>query len=125
MTRVFGAEDCDELRSKMFAATKLLTAAIERMFVNQASSVAAMEKANVPKKAASLVTFPVRAEDQQPWERSGNVSLLAPETVGQPGAVEVDFQSLLRDFGASIAIPLIRGGFSPSLSASPRRLLEV
>jgi cytochrome P450 len=108
-TRVFGAEDCDELRSKMFAATKPLTAAIERMFVNQASSVAAMEKANVPKKAASLVTFPVRAENQQPWERSANVSLLAPETLGQPGAVEVDFQSLLRDFGASIAIPLLYG----------------
>jgi cytochrome P450 len=109
MTRVFGAEDCDELQSKTFAATKPLTAVIERMFVNQASAIVAMERANVPKKAASLVSFSVRSEDQQLWERSGNKCLLVPETLGQPGAVEVDFQSLLRDFGACIAIPLLYG----------------
>jgi cytochrome P450 len=109
LTRVFGAEDCDELQSKMFAAMKPLTAAIERMFVNQANSIAAMERANVPKKAASLVSFSVHTEDQQLWERSVNKRLLVPEALGQPGAVEVDFHSLLRDFGACIAIPLLYG----------------
>jgi hypothetical protein len=121
-TRGFGAEDCDDLHSKFLVATKPLTAAVERMFVNQAGAAAAIERANVPIKAASLVSFSARAEDQQLWERSSNVHLLVPETQGQPGAVEVDFQSLMRDFGACIAIPLLYG--HDFLRRSPQLLAD-
>jgi cytochrome P450 len=45
----------------------------------------------------------------KPWELSADVRVIRPDLPGKPGAVEVNLQSLARDFGACVAIPLLYG----------------
>jgi hypothetical protein len=43
------------------------------------------------------------------WELSAHIRVLAPAVPGKPGIVEANLQSLARDFGACLAIPLLYG----------------
>ena len=82
---------------------------LERTFLNDAASTAALEKSSVPQRAASLITFSSNAEHMERWELSADIKDLQPKRTGSPGKVEVNLQSLIRDFGACISIPLIYG----------------
>ncbi|KAJ4256733.1 hypothetical protein NW762_008829 [Fusarium torreyae] len=108
-TRVFGCVDTPELRGKLNKSMRDLLPPLERTFLNDAASTAALEKSSVPQRAASLITFSSDAEHMERWERSADIKVLQPELPGRPGKVETNLQSLIRDFGACISIPLIYG----------------
>ncbi|TPX06800.1 uncharacterized protein E0L32_002296 [Thyridium curvatum] len=101
-TRVFGMDATDELFDKANASSKGLYVAVERLFVNDAASTAAILRADVPGKIARLATFSPDAKLQK-WELSAQRRIIDDK------AVEVSLAKLLRDFGACIAIPLLYG----------------
>ncbi|KIX92354.1 uncharacterized protein Z520_11962 [Fonsecaea multimorphosa CBS 102226] len=109
VTRVFGAGDSPELKKKLEDSWKDLLAPVERMFLNDSAATSALEKSGIPQKASSFVSFSSNPAQMKRWELSANVRLITPDLPGQPGAVEADLQSLSRDFGACIAIPLLYG----------------
>ncbi|KAI9669436.1 MAG: hypothetical protein M1831_000473 [Alyxoria varia] len=130
LTRVFGAMDTTELKTKLENSWKDLLGPIERMFLNDAGAAAAIDRADVLRKAASFVTFSSNAEHMQRWELSADIRIVttpksngdevpssdqreqqaAGEGAGAASiAVEANLQSLTRDFGACIAIPLLYG----------------
>jgi hypothetical protein len=107
--RVFGGERSDEFYEKLYPACKPLFAVLERRFVNDAESTAAIVKTNVPGRTSELLSFKSRPEELAPWERSANTRVITEPSPGKAGEVETDFQTLVRDFGACIAIPVIYG----------------
>ena len=109
LTRVFGATDSLELYTQFEASWKDLFVPIERMFLNDAAATAAIERGFILQKAASFVTFSANTEHIKRWESSAGIRIVTPDSPNKPGVVEANPQSLTRDFGASIAIPLLYG----------------
>ncbi|KAM0272408.1 hypothetical protein ACHAPA_002159 [Fusarium lateritium] len=108
-TLVFGSVDSLDLQKKFDKSVKDLVPPLERTFLNDAASTAAVEKSRVAERAASLVSFSSDDEHMARWELSASIKVIQPETPGSPGKVEVNMQSLLRDFGACMSIPIIYG----------------
>ncbi|KAM5354259.1 hypothetical protein ACJ41O_000909 [Fusarium nematophilum] len=104
-TRVFGGADSPQLKKKLENSWRDLLTPIERLFLNDASATAALLRAGVPQQAASLITFASSREYMKRWELSADVRIV----LGHPDMVQANFQSLIRDFGACIAIPLLYG----------------
>lgn len=109
LTRVFGAIDSFELKQKLEDSWKDLLGPIERMFLNDVGAAAAIERANIPEQAASFVTFLTDRKRMRRWELSADIRLAIPDSEDRPGVAEANLQSLTRDFGACIAIPLLYG----------------
>lgn len=109
MTRVFGAHDSHQSMEKRFACWDVLTKHVERMFLNDATSAALLEKSNIPQLVASLVSFSSSPEKQRRWERSANVQLVTPQSPQSRGVVEADLLHLACDFGACLAIDVLYG----------------
>ncbi|KAI1851402.1 hypothetical protein JX265_000364 [Neoarthrinium moseri] len=109
MNRVFGSEDTPEFFHKIESVLKPLLSIVEREFINDSASTAAVQRGDVPRNITSLVSFAERREDLQPWERSANVRVVERDASDKPTAVEADLQTLVRDFGAHIAIPVLYG----------------
>ncbi|KAL8795380.1 MAG: hypothetical protein Q9195_002121 [Heterodermia aff. obscurata] len=109
LTRVFGAIGSSELKKKAKDSWRDLLGPVERMFVNETSVAAAIERGNIPEKAASFVTFSTDKERMRHWELSADIRLVRPSLADNRGVVEANLQSLTRDFGACIAIPLLYG----------------
>lgn len=109
LTRVFGAPETPEFRQYFETTVKPLLTVVEREFINETASTAAMVRGGVQHKITSLVSFADSRREMQLWERTAKVRVLEKNLPGQPGAVEVDFHNLIRDFGASIAIPVLYG----------------
>lgn len=107
--RVFGVDDDNEVKERLRAILRSLNTLTEQLFVNEANSTAAIERCDIPGKAARLVTFSPTKEDLERWERSANVRVLQSDSRTLPGAVEVDMLHLVRDFGACISIPQLYG----------------
>jgi len=78
------------------------------MFLSETAAAEAIDRAGIPEKVSSLITFSTPSPNNptpiQPWERSASIHVTTPGT-----AVEADFHSLIRDLGACIAIPLLYG----------------
>ncbi|CAG8984051.1 hypothetical protein HYALB_00002992 [Hymenoscyphus albidus] len=108
-TRVFGGEPGPDLKRKLELTWKDLLAPLERMFLNEATTSAALENAGISQKATSFVTFSQDSKHMKRWELSADIQIITPDSPGKPGIVEANFQSLVRDFGACIAIPLLYG----------------
>ncbi|KAF9761246.1 hypothetical protein IL306_003893 [Fusarium sp. DS 682] len=108
-TLVFGSVDTPELRAKFDTSLKDLVPPLERTFLNDAASTANVEKSRVEERGASLVTFSSNPKDMARWELSAGIKVLQHETPDSPGKVEANLQSLTRDFGACMSIPLIYG----------------
>ncbi len=102
-TRVFGGTDSRQLKIKLENSWQELLKPIEDMFLNNTAATAALERANVAPKAASFVTLSADSKKMERWERSAGIKLLTSDSV------EANLQSLTRDFGACIAIPLLYG----------------
>ncbi|EFY92576.1 cytochrome P450, putative [Metarhizium acridum CQMa 102] len=109
LTRVFGAVDSPNLKTKLEKSFKDLIAPVERLFLNEAAVTAAVEKAGVEVRAASFVTFSTDAAHMKRWEHSADIRVIAPAGPGNRAMVEANLQSLTRDFGACMAIPLLYG----------------
>ncbi|KAI1056424.1 hypothetical protein LB507_001659 [Fusarium sp. FIESC RH6] len=109
LTLVFGSPDSPQLRDKLHTSLKDLVPPLERTFLNDAASTAAVERSHIEERGASLVTFSSDRESMARWELSADVKVLQPEKPGIPGKVEANLQSLTRDFGACMSIPLIYG----------------
>lgn len=101
--RVFGCERTDYMWDVLVAITDTFTNVIERSFLNEANSIASLERADIPARAHSLVSFSTNPDDLARWEWSANVRLV------EPGVAEADLLHLLRDFGACISIPQVYG----------------
>ncbi|KAJ9615483.1 hypothetical protein H2200_001558 [Cladophialophora chaetospira] len=108
-TRVFGATDTPELKQKFEDCAKDLLKPVAQVFSNDANAAAALEKSCIPKKAASFVTFSSDVEKMKRWELSAGTRVITPDSLGKPGAVEANLQSLSRDFGACIAVSQLYG----------------
>ncbi|KAH7191995.1 cytochrome P450 [Fusarium flagelliforme] len=109
LTLVFGSPDSPQLRDKLHISLKDLVPPLERTFLNDAASTAAVERSHIEERGASLVTFSSDRENMARWELSADVKVLQAENPGIPGKVEANLQSLTRDFGACMSIPLIYG----------------
>ena len=109
LTRVFGGVESSEFKRKLESTWRDLLPPIERMFLNDAAAAAAIERGNIPGKAASFVTFVTDRERMRRWELSADIRLVKPNVPDNRGVVEANLQSLTRDFGACIAIPLLYG----------------
>ncbi|KIW92233.1 uncharacterized protein Z519_07217 [Cladophialophora bantiana CBS 173.52] len=108
-TCVFGAADSPELKKKLDDSWKDLLGPIERLFLNETAATEALEKSCIPQKAASFVSFSSNLDQMKRWELYADIRVIVPDLPGKPGAVEVNLQSLSRDFGACVAIPLLYG----------------
>lgn len=108
-TLVFGCVDSLDLQKKFDKSVKDLVPPLERTFLNDAASTAAVEKSRVAERGASLVSFSSDVEHMSRWELSAGIKVIQPETPGSPGKVEANMQSLFRDFGACMSIPIIYG----------------
>ncbi|KAI5456004.1 putative cytochrome P450 [Mariannaea sp. PMI_226] len=109
MTRVFGDCESPDLQRKLLISRKDLMIPLERLFLNEAAASAAIDKAFIHREAASLVTFSSNYSEMKRWERSADIKVLAPALNGNPGVAEANLQSLTRDFGACMSIPLLYG----------------
>lgn len=117
-TRVFGGEDCKEMRDSLNKAKKDLFTAVERGFVNEAASLEMIQRADIGTKTYNLLTFSSNPDDLNTWERSANHKLIQPESATQPGIVEIGLESMIRGYGTAVAIPLLYG--SDFLRRHPR-----
>ena len=107
LTRICGATDSPELKTKFEKSWRELGAPIERQFVNEALASAAIKKGRFLEQAMSLVTFATDVNDLKRWERAAAHRVIPFELGGQ--GVEANFHSLIRDFGACFAVPLLYG----------------
>ena len=109
LTRICGATDSPELRTKFENSWRELGAPIERYFVNEGIATAAIEKGEFLEKAKSLVTFKSDRTIVKRWESSADIRVITTELPDKPGEVKVNLHSLIRDFGACLAVPLLYG----------------
>ncbi|KAI4634666.1 uncharacterized protein J4E88_001321 [Alternaria novae-zelandiae] len=108
LVRVFGGVDSLQFKEKMDASNRDLRAPVEKVFMNENAATAALERACIPEKVKSFVTFQSNPRDMELWEHSAQIRVINPESGGVE-KVEANFQSLIRDFGACIAIPQLYG----------------
>ncbi|KAF5675630.1 cytochrome P450 monooxygenase [Fusarium heterosporum] len=108
-TLVLGAVDSPELRRKFEKSLKERLPPLERIFLNDAASTAAVARSRVAERGASLVSFSSDVGHMARWELSAGIKVIQSETSDSPGKVEANMQNLLRDFGACMSIPLIYG----------------
>lgn len=108
-TRVFGGINSPNLKGKLENSWKDLLVPVGRLFLNEAAAAAAVEESNVPERAASFVTFSSDPRHMKRWEMSADIRVLRPNLPSPPGMAEANLQSLTRDFGACMAIPLLYG----------------
>ncbi|KAF7530492.1 hypothetical protein G7054_g9533 [Neopestalotiopsis clavispora] len=109
MLRVFGSDDSPEFVDKVNATIKPLISVVEKEFLSEAASTAALERGQVVYKMSSLVSFTENKDEMKVWERGANVKVVKADLPGEPGAVEADLMGIIRDFGATIAIPVLYG----------------
>lgn len=107
--RVFGCDRTQYLQDALASITHPFNDLLEKTFVKDATATAAVERANIPAMAHSLVTFSADPDKLVYWERHAGARLLTPPTESQRGAVEVGLLSLMRDFGACISVPQLYG----------------
>ncbi|KAI9373307.1 cytochrome P450 [Aspergillus egyptiacus] len=119
-TRVFGGMDSPDLKRKLENSWRDLLAPIERLFLSGASAAAAIERAGVPQQASFFITFSSDPAQLRRWEVSADVRVIQPAHRGQREKAEANLQSLTRDFGACMAIPLLYG--RDFLDRSPKLL---
>lgn len=101
--RVFGCDKTERLRLILEDATPSFNSIVEKSFVNEANSTAAIERSDIPARAHSFVTFSTSPDTLAYWERDAKARLVAPD------AVEAELLSLMRDFGACISVPQLYG----------------
>ncbi|KAK9774375.1 putative Cytochrome P450 [Seiridium cardinale] len=109
MKRVFGSDDSPEFVACCDAAVKPLLAIVEKEFVTEIPSTAALQRSHIHRNMSSLVTFTSSQEDMQIWERFANTKVIVQPGPDQAGAVEANLMSLMRDFGTAAAIPVLYG----------------
>ena len=97
-----------ELMKKLKNSWMDLKGPVERLFLNDTAATAALERAGIPEQVNSFVTFASDPKRLKHWERSAQITV-KPTGPEEPVKVEVDLHSLVRDFGACIAIPQLYG----------------
>lgn len=109
LVRVFGCFDSQAFRKKFDSSIADLRPPIEKLFLNDAASTAALERACVLEHARSFVTFTNEPRHMKLWELSAHVRSHVDGKSGDIPYVEADLQSIVRNFGACIAIPQLYG----------------
>lgn len=103
MQQVFGSKPTPEYFRACDVSIEGLLDVVGKEFLSEAGSTAALERGQVMQKISSLATFTDKEEDMRVWERAANVRVIGTS------AVEADLMSLIRDFGATVAIPVLYG----------------
>lgn len=109
LTRVYGGVDSPALKKKLENSWRDFLPSMERLFLNESGATATMERARVAEQVASLVTFSSDIRNLKRWEISADVRIVSAGTKSRPAVAEANLHSLVRDFGACIAIPLLYG----------------
>lgn len=108
-TRVFGGKDSVQLKRKLETSWKDLLKPIEDMFLNDAAAIAAISSGGIPSHVNELVTLDPDVKKLQRWEASAEAKIVGQGPSNATQAVEANLQSILRDLGACVAIPLLYG----------------
>jgi cytochrome P450 len=122
MERVFGATEPDTSFEQRGKCWESLTKHVSNLFLHDANSSKILQSSDIPKLAASLVSFTPNPADQHRWEQSANIKVITSETTPGTGIVEADLLHLVRDFGANLAIQILYG--SDFLSRNPTLLSD-
>jgi hypothetical protein len=109
LTRVFGGIESPQLKRKWETSLKGLKAPVEKLHMNDSEVTRALERACIPDAAASFVTFRPLYSHMRIWERSAAIEVIELDQPGAAATVKANLQSLVRDFGACIAIPQLYG----------------
>jgi cytochrome P450 len=109
LTRVFGGLDLIHLRKKVDTSWTDLKAPVEKLFLNETASTAALERVRIPEQVNLFVTFTSEIHRMRLWEQSAQIRIKTTHDPGDTPTVEANLQSLTRDFGACIAIPQLYG----------------
>lgn len=120
LTRVYGGVGSPALKKKLENSWRDFLPSMERLFLNESGATATIERAQVAERVASLVTFSSDIENMKRWEVSADVRAISTDLQSSPAVVEANLHSLVRDFGACIAIPLLYG--NDFLDRNPRLL---
>ncbi|KAI8658797.1 hypothetical protein NCS55_01157700 [Fusarium keratoplasticum] len=112
LTRVYGGVGSPALKKKLENSWRDFLPSMERLFLNESGATATIERAQVAERVASLVTFSSDIENMKRWELSVDVRAISTGLQSSPAVVEANLHSLVRDFGACIAIPLLYGNDS-------------
>ncbi|KAI8714698.1 hypothetical protein NCS52_01190200 [Fusarium sp. LHS14.1] len=123
LARVYGGVDSPALKKKLENSWRDLLPSLERLFLNESGATAIIEKAWVAERVASLVTFSSDVKSMKRWELSADVRATSTDLTSSPAVVEANLYSLVRDFGACIAIPLLYG--NDLLDRNPRLLEDL
>ncbi|UPK93305.1 hypothetical protein LCI18_004240 [Fusarium solani-melongenae] len=120
LTRVYGGVGSPALKKKLENSWRDFLPSMERLFLNESGATATIERARVAERVASLVTLSSDIENMKRWEVSADVRAISKDLQSSPAVVEANLHSLVRDFGACIAIPLLYG--NDFLDRNPRLL---
>ncbi|KAL2677162.1 hypothetical protein Neosp_010930 [[Neocosmospora] mangrovei] len=123
LTRVYGGVDSSTLKKKLENSWRDFLPSMERLFLNESGATATIEKARVAERVASLITFSSDIESMKRWELSADIRATSTDLPSSPAVVEANLYSLIRDFGACIAIPLLYG--NDFLDRHPRLLEDL
>ncbi|KAJ5097017.1 cytochrome P450 [Penicillium angulare] len=82
---------------------------ISRDFVNETTATAILDRGNIGARISTLISFTEDPAEQNLWERSTNMKVLAKEDQGRHSAVEVDLERLLKRFTFCLGVPLLYG----------------
>ncbi|KAI8657840.1 hypothetical protein NCS57_01163400 [Fusarium keratoplasticum] len=101
LTRVYGGVGSPALKKKLENSWRDFLPSMERRFLNESGATATIERT-------------------QRWEVSADVRAISTDLQNSPAVVEANLHSLVRDFGACIAIPILYG--NDFLDRNPRLL---
>ncbi|RSL62656.1 hypothetical protein CEP54_005592 [Fusarium duplospermum] len=120
ITRVYGGIDSPAFKRRVEKSWRDFIPSMEKLFLNESGATATIERARVAERASSLVTFSSDVRNMKRWEVSADVRSISKDLHISSPAVEANLYSLIRDFGACIAIPLLYG--NDFLDRHPRLL---
>ncbi|RSM18305.1 hypothetical protein CDV31_002824 [Fusarium ambrosium] len=120
LTSVYGGIDSPALKEKVDNSWRDFIPPMEKLFLNESGATATIERARVAERVASLVTFSSDIQSMKRWEVSADIRAIPKDIKISSPAVEANLYSLIRDFGACIAIPLLYG--NDFLDRHPRLL---
>jgi cytochrome P450 len=116
MTKLCRLPDESRLRDWYTEQSGRLIRPLERLFLNEAASSAALQTAKIHEKAANLVVHPRSMAEVPIWQ------LFAEAREVSPTAVEADLYTVVSDFAAAVAVPILYG--TDLLKRNPKMLAD-
>ncbi|KAF1945303.1 putative cholesterol 7-alpha-monooxygenase [Clathrospora elynae] len=112
LVREFGGTDSPAFKENVDSSWTKLKAPIEKKIIlNDVAAMSAMRKACIPEQAALFDSFSSSTRNTRRWAQATAINVITSDLPAEQtmATVEVNLQSLTRDFGAYIAISQLFG----------------